>query len=143
MSKEERGEHRGKHLGANDLAARDAHGAAVGTGGARHGALEGARARGDGLGVGQRGKRELGRHQAVRRAGEKHDAELRPLLAAASVALGSPALLLGAAICVGHIGLDRMLGYGLKYGTAFGDTHLGRVGSKRSLEQRWFERSPT
>ncbi|XXX79033.1 hypothetical protein WMF30_09680 [Sorangium sp. So ce134] len=77
MSNAERGEHRGKHLGANDLAARDAHGAAVGIGGARHGAHEGARARGDGLGVGQRGKRELGRHQAVRRAGEEHDAELR------------------------------------------------------------------
>ncbi|WP_437726968.1 DUF4260 family protein [Sorangium sp. So ce861] len=48
------------------------------------------------------------------------------LLAVASVALGSPALLLGAAIWVGHIGFDRMLGYGLKYGTAFGDTHLAR-----------------
>jgi hypothetical protein len=54
------------------------------------------------------------------------------LLAALSVALGAPALLLGAAIWVGHVGFDRMLGYGLKYGTAFGDTHLGRVGSKRA-----------
>jgi hypothetical protein len=27
-----------------------------------------------------------------------------------------------------HIGFDRMLGYGLKYATAFGDTHLMRVG---------------
>jgi hypothetical protein len=26
-----------------------------------------------------------------------------------------------------HIGLDRMLGYGLKYATGFADTHLGRV----------------
>jgi hypothetical protein len=26
-----------------------------------------------------------------------------------------------------HIGLDRAVGYGLKYPTAFGDTHLGRV----------------
>lgn len=26
-----------------------------------------------------------------------------------------------------HIGLDRMLGYGLKYPTAFADTHLQRV----------------
>jgi Domain of unknown function (DUF4260) len=33
---------------------------------------------------------------------------------------------------IGHIGLDRMLGYGLKYGTAFGDTHLGRVGDERA-----------
>ncbi|WP_072386355.1 DUF4260 domain-containing protein [Hyphomicrobium sp. CS1BSMeth3] len=27
-----------------------------------------------------------------------------------------------------HIGTDRMLGYGLKYGTGFKDTHLGRIG---------------
>ena len=29
---------------------------------------------------------------------------------------------------IAHIGLDRMLGYGLKYGSGFGDTHLGRIG---------------
>lgn len=33
-----------------------------------------------------------------------------------------------ALIHLAHIGLDRALGYGLKYGTAFGDTHLGRIG---------------
>jgi hypothetical protein len=27
-----------------------------------------------------------------------------------------------------HIGFDRMLGYGLKYDTGFGFTHLGRIG---------------
>lgn len=32
-----------------------------------------------------------------------------------------------ALIWLAHIGLDRMLGYGLKYPTAFKDTHLGRV----------------
>ena len=30
-----------------------------------------------------------------------------------------------------HIGFDRTLGYGLKYPTAFGDTHLGRIGPTR------------
>jgi len=30
-------------------------------------------------------------------------------------------------IWLGHIGFDRMLGYGLKYETAFKDTHLQRV----------------
>jgi hypothetical protein len=30
-------------------------------------------------------------------------------------------------ILVAHIGFDRLLGYGLKYGSAFGDTHLGRI----------------
>jgi hypothetical protein len=33
-----------------------------------------------------------------------------------------------ALIWVAHIGLDRMLGYGLKYGSGFGHTHLGRIG---------------
>jgi len=31
------------------------------------------------------------------------------------------------AIWTAHIGMDRMLGYGLKYPTAFKDTHLQRV----------------
>jgi hypothetical protein len=31
-------------------------------------------------------------------------------------------------IWVAHIGFDRMLGYGLKYATAFGHTHLGVAG---------------
>lgn len=32
-----------------------------------------------------------------------------------------------ALIWLAHISLDRALSYGLKYGTAFKDTHLGRV----------------
>lgn len=31
-------------------------------------------------------------------------------------------------IWIAHIGIDRALGYGLKYATAFSDTHLGRIG---------------
>ena len=31
-------------------------------------------------------------------------------------------------IWLAHVGFDRMLGYGLKYPTAFGDTHMGRIG---------------
>jgi hypothetical protein len=31
-------------------------------------------------------------------------------------------------IWIGHIGLDRAVGYGLKYPTAFRDTHLGQLG---------------
>lgn len=38
----------------------------------------------------------------------------------------TPGLLL-AAIWLAHIGLDRLAGYGLKYPTAFRDTHLGRI----------------
>jgi hypothetical protein len=44
--------------------------------------------------------------------------------------LVAPAWLPWAALWLAHIGFDRALGYGLKYTTAFGDTHLGRVGSR-------------
>ncbi|MCB8821710.1 DUF4260 domain-containing protein [Microvirga rosea] len=36
-----------------------------------------------------------------------------------------------AAIWAAHIGFDRTLGYGLKYASAFGDTHLGRIGRRQ------------
>ena len=36
-----------------------------------------------------------------------------------------------ALIWCAHIGFDRVLGYGLKYPTAFGDTHLGLVGRQK------------
>lgn len=49
-------------------------------------------------------------------------------LGAAGLAFGAPALQALALIWVAHIGLDRALGYGLKYATGFGDTHLGRNG---------------
>ena len=42
--------------------------------------------------------------------------------------LGSPAIALVGAILVAHTGMDRAAGYGLKYPTAFADTHLGRLG---------------
>jgi len=32
-----------------------------------------------------------------------------------------------AVIWIGHVGFDRMLGYGLKYTSAFKDTHLGKL----------------
>ena len=36
-----------------------------------------------------------------------------------------------ALIWLGHIGVDRLLGYGLKLPTGFQDTHLGRIGRHR------------
>ena len=33
-----------------------------------------------------------------------------------------------ALIWLAHIGLDRALGYGLKYAVSFNETHLGRIG---------------
>lgn len=37
-------------------------------------------------------------------------------------------------IWIAHIGFDRMLGYGLKYGSNFGHTHLGWIGQQRRKE---------
>jgi Domain of unknown function (DUF4260) len=52
--------------------------------------------------------------------------------------LGGGALLAGwplgvaiALIWASHIQFDRALGYGLKYASGFGDTHLGRFGKAR------------
>lgn len=44
------------------------------------------------------------------------------------LALLSPLTLSLAMIWLAHIGIDRALGYGLKYSTGFGFTHLGRIG---------------
>lgn len=41
-------------------------------------------------------------------------------------------LLLSGIIWVSHIGFDRALGYGLKYGKGFGFTHLGKIGKQHS-----------
>ena len=49
------------------------------------------------------------------------------LLIALSVAIASPLLMHLALILLAHIGMDRMVGYGMKYPTAFKDTHLGKV----------------
>ena len=43
-------------------------------------------------------------------------------------ALSSPLVLSIAMIWLAHIGIDRALGYGLKYSAGFAFTHLGRVG---------------
>jgi hypothetical protein len=54
-------------------------------------------------------------------------------LAAAALVLHRQSLLPFALIWVNHIGVDRLMGYGLKYPEGFGWTHLGRLG-KRSVE---------
>jgi Domain of unknown function (DUF4260) len=54
-------------------------------------------------------------------------------LALAALVLHLHDLLLPIAlIWINHIGVDRMLGYGLKYGEGFGWTHLGRLGKRRA-----------
>ncbi len=48
--------------------------------------------------------------------------------ALAGLFMERPVVLAVALIWVAHIGFDRALGYGLKYSSGFGDTHLGRIG---------------
>ncbi len=49
-------------------------------------------------------------------------------LMTAGFALSSPLTLSIAMIWLAHIGIDRALGYGLKYVAGFAFTHLGRIG---------------
>jgi len=53
------------------------------------------------------------------------------ILAAIGIIGGTSFALDVALIWFGHIGVDRLLGYGLKLPTAFQDTHLGRIGRNR------------
>lgn len=48
----------------------------------------------------------------------------------ASVYFTSPELFAAGLIWCAHIGFDRTLGYGLKYASGFGHTHLGRIGRR-------------
>jgi len=50
------------------------------------------------------------------------------LLMAVGMALSAPLIMSLAMIWLAHIGIDRALGYGLKYAAGFGFTHLGRIG---------------
>jgi Domain of unknown function (DUF4260) len=61
--------------------------------------------------------------------------ELGPLMLGLATLLGvvSPTLQPLALIWAAHVGIDRALGYGLKYASAFGDTHLGHIGKNRQL----------
>jgi hypothetical protein len=52
-------------------------------------------------------------------------------LAVSALLLHATNLLPFALIWVNHIGVDRLLGYGLKYPAGFGWTHLGRQGRGR------------
>lgn len=56
-----------------------------------------------------------------------HTYVLPGMLALCAVLLHARGLLPFALIWVNHIGVDRLLGYGLKYSDGFGFTHLGRL----------------
>jgi hypothetical protein len=57
-------------------------------------------------------------------------------LAAMSILLKSPGLLPYAFVWINHIGVDRLMGYGLKYPQGFGFTHLGLSGRAKATEAR-------
>jgi hypothetical protein len=52
-------------------------------------------------------------------------------LAVTALLLRSPAPVPFALIWINHIGVDRMLGFGLKYSNGFGWTHLSKLGGGR------------
>lgn len=51
---------------------------------------------------------------------------------ASGVLLPWPVAVTAGVIWAAHIGFDRALGYGLKYSTGFGLTHLGHIGRARA-----------
>jgi len=51
-------------------------------------------------------------------------------LAVCALLLKSPSVMPFALIWVNHIGIDRLVGYGLKYPAGFGWTHLGKLGKR-------------
>jgi hypothetical protein len=61
-----------------------------------------------------------------------HSYLLPGLLALFALLLPTHALLPIALIWFNHIGVDRLLGFGLKYSDGFGFTHLGRTGRTRA-----------
>jgi hypothetical protein len=56
-----------------------------------------------------------------------HTLSLPLALGVAGMATDNRTMLAGALIWAAHIGMDRAVGYGLKYPTGFRDTHLQRV----------------
>ena len=52
------------------------------------------------------------------------------LVLALGLATGAAPLVAAGGILVAHTGMDRVAGYGLKYPSAFADTHLGRLGGR-------------
>jgi hypothetical protein len=61
-----------------------------------------------------------------------HTYLLPGLLALAALVLHAGGVLPFAVIWINHIGVDRLMGHGLKYSDGFGFTHLGRMGRARA-----------
>ncbi|HEY6488986.1 MAG TPA: DUF4260 domain-containing protein [Terracidiphilus sp.] len=63
-----------------------------------------------------------------------HTYTVPAVLALSALVLRADVLLPFALIWLSHIGIDRLLGYGLKYSNGFGWTHLGRLGKEKPQE---------
>jgi len=57
-----------------------------------------------------------------------HNQVIPLVLLGGGLLAGVDVLVTGGAVLLAHSGMDRLAGYGLKYPTAFRDTHLGRIG---------------
>lgn len=75
-----------------------------------------------------------GPHVASRAYNLAHTYAAPALLALFAWLAGISWLMPVAAVWVAHIGLDRMLGYGLKYPGSFERTHLGLIGKARKVQ---------
>jgi hypothetical protein len=62
-----------------------------------------------------------------------HSYVLPLCVAIATIVTHSVRLLPLVCIWTAHIGMDRLLGYGLKVSDMFGDTHLGRLGKREKM----------
>jgi hypothetical protein len=60
-----------------------------------------------------------------------HDLATGVVVFGLGVASGMVPVAAAGAVLVAHSGMDRLAGYGLKFPTAFGDTHLGHIGKDR------------
>lgn len=69
----------------------------------------------------------LGPRHGARLYNLTHTLVVPAVLGAVGLGLGAPTAVLLALVWAAHIGMDRALGYGLKYPGAFADTHLQRV----------------
>ena len=56
-----------------------------------------------------------------------HAYPLPATLAMVGLLVGAPLAVSVALVWFAHIGIDRTFGYGLKYPSGFGDTHMGRM----------------
>lgn len=71
-----------------------------------------------------------------------HNWALGLAVTGAGLVLGVTPLAIAGAVLIAHTGMDRSVGYGLKFMSGFGDTHLGRIGKGARAGARATDRRP-